>query len=130
MTGCILLLFFLKFSFDKGCQSRKDRHKQQHTHCWSSTGSQSQTQHDWIFLCFFSCRGNIVSLREIKHSSGLLTVPPRHLLNLPFLPRRCVNWILCVYAHHFAGNWGSVGVRCRLSRTHVSRDEKSRVSRC
>lgn len=46
-----------------------------------------------------------MSLREIKHSSGQLTVPPRHLLNLPFLPQRRVNWILCVCTHHFAGNW-------------------------
>lgn len=46
-----------------------------------------------------------MSLREIKHSSGWLTVPTSNLLNLPFLPQRCVNWILYVYTHHFAGNW-------------------------
>lgn len=63
-----IILDFLTVQNDKGCQFlhlliKIDR-----------TGSQAQTQHDWISFRFFSCRGNIVSLREIKHLSGRLTV--------------------------------------------------------
>lgn len=79
-----------------------------HTHTHMRAGMLavcSQTQHDWIFLCVFWCRGNTASLREIKQLSGRLTVPPCRLLNLPFPPRWRADWILCVYAHHVAGNW-------------------------
>lgn len=133
MTFRILWFFhFMSLQNDKGCLSRHLFHiymntdiNNTHTLC---TGSQSQTQHDWIF-CVFSRAGETLcpwGKSNTRLAGWLYTQrPPRHLLNLPFLPWRCVNWILCVYTHHFAGNWdfsGRVPSSFVNTHTHVQQD--------
>lgn len=90
----IMILFdILSLWNDRRCQSpfiKTDINSNAHTHTQFRPAQCPRRNMIGFFVCF-PCWGNIMSLREIKESSGLLTVPPRHLLNLPFLPRRRVN---------------------------------------